>query len=233
MCVCRWYFYIHPPKSSTNWLAYFTPFSIGIWISFLTTIALLPLLILLLSKLNKNDKMSTKESSIQTAGKIFFEMYSLIVQQGQNYIDIKDCKGCLIIWHPFEFLFFNFHLGNLYESHQLAITFIVGLFGFFSMIMYQTYCANLISIILNRKVLPPFNSWDTLYDRSEYTIGYVEGTFLDEFLKVWMNTWVILFKHFTKSTLTYMYIHLFSRKEISSCKNCIMNVGWLLKPLRI
>ena len=78
----------------------------------------------------------------------------------------------------------NFHLGNLYKSHQLTITFIIGMFGFFSMFIYQMYCANLISIILNTKILPPFYSWETLYDRSEYTIGYVNGSFLDELLKV-------------------------------------------------
>ena len=82
--ICRYYFYIHPPKSCFNWLAFFAPFSLGIWICFLATILILPVLILLLHKwdINIKEEILNKESTIENVGKIFFEMFSLIVQQG-------------------------------------------------------------------------------------------------------------------------------------------------------
>ena len=91
-CIRRYYFYIHPPKSGFNWLAFFAPFSLGIWICFLATILILPLLILLLNKWNNNNngELLNKESTIENVGKIFFEMFSLIVQQGKIIIKTRD-----------------------------------------------------------------------------------------------------------------------------------------------
>ena len=92
MHINRWYFYIHPPKNGFNWLAFFAPFSIGIWISFLATILILPLSIVLLNRWNKNDNDQTcnKENKIENCGKIFFEMFSLIVQQGKININTRE-----------------------------------------------------------------------------------------------------------------------------------------------
>ena len=55
--------------------------------------------------------------------------------------------------------------------------------AFFATITFEAYCANLIAILLNTKVTLPFDSWNNLYHDTDYTIGYVEGTFLDESFK--------------------------------------------------
>ena len=74
-------------------------------------------------------------------------------------------------------------VGSEYDSNRLALKFIVGLMAFVATITFEAYCANLIAILLNTKVTLPFDSLDNLYHDTDYTIGYVGGTFIDELFK--------------------------------------------------
>ena len=56
--------------------------------------------------------------------------------------------------------------------------------SFFGTLIFAAYCANLISILLSTKVKAPFNSYDSLYHDTNYEIGYIAGTRIDETLRV-------------------------------------------------
>ena len=54
----------------------------------------------------------------------------------------------------------------------------------FATLIYPAYCANLVSILLTPKIVPPFDSYHSLYYDTDYEIGYPSGSDVDEYFQV-------------------------------------------------
>ena len=79
----RFYFFINPPKKSYNFSAYLEPFAIDIWICFIITTLVLPLILVLFSRvvISKDDD-DEEEEKLSFLDQLFQNIL-LIVQQGK------------------------------------------------------------------------------------------------------------------------------------------------------
>ena len=56
---------------------------------------------------------------------------------------------------------------------------------FFATLIVESYKGNFISILLLKKVNPPFNNYYSLYHKTDYEVGYLPGTNIDEIFLVY------------------------------------------------
>ena len=79
---------------------------------------------------------------------------------------------------------------------------IFGIMAFFATLIFESYSANLISILLVNKVNHPFTSYYSLYYGTDYKVAYIGGTNIDELFQVNNNLHI----QSTKNIFLFHYI---------------------------
>ena len=159
------------PKANVNWSAFIEPFSYEIWAAILVSILTLSVTWVIAYHISSNDKNESENNTLIFS---LFVCLSLICQKGNKRCSVK-LKNSL-----YSYLL----IGSTYEPKINSSKIILGIMSFFGTLIFAAYCANLISILLSTKVKAPFNSYDSLYHDTNYEIGYIAGTRIDETLRV-------------------------------------------------
>ena len=90
-------------------------------------------------------------------------------------------------------------LGSDHEPNHVSMKIIFGIMAFFATLIFESYSANLISILLVNKVNHPFTSYYSLYYETDYKVAYIGGTNIDELFQVNNNLHI----QSTKKYLSY------------------------------
>ena len=107
----------------------------------------------------------------------------------------------------------------------------LGIMAFLSVVIFASYSANLISMLLTVNVEFPFNNYHSFYYDSNYEFGHVSGSSFDELFQVSMENC----SSFSQLKSSAMYIAIFISSQIS-CRmaqnyrgKCIMKDGKIFK----
>ena len=100
---------------------------------------------------------------------------------------------------------------------------------FFATLIVESYKGNFISILLLKKVNPPFNNYYSLYHKTDYEVGYLPGTNIDEIFLVYS-----LVYYFKMYKVKYSFkINFFSaRMEMNIREKSLRRGGKLFKLLK-
>ena len=156
----RYYLHITPPETNfKGHYAFIAPYSNGIWISLLATIITFSILWLVIWKiLLKYKRDNDLINDIMTFELSFLIFLGLILQKGSPY-----------------------------EPNSITMKILLGIIAFLSVVMFASYSANLISVLLIVNIEFPFNSYHSFYYDSNYEFGHVSGSSFDELFQVSME----------------------------------------------
>ena len=82
-------------------------------------------------------------------------------------------------------ILFSLNLGTDSQHNRIPMMMVVCIMLFFATLIVESYKGNFISILLLKKVNPPFNNYYSLYHKTDYEVGYLPGTNIDEIFLVY------------------------------------------------
>ena len=92
-----------------------------------------------------------------------------------------------IVKNIFHILLFSLNLGTDRQHNKIPMMMVVCIMLFFSTLIIESYKGNFISILLLKKVYPPFDNYYSLYHKTDYEVGYQPGTNIEEIFLVFIK----------------------------------------------